>query len=106
VETPQMASHPRSIHHLYDRYRSNPSMETGNTRGAFNKPDIQDPQNKHDTGYSNDVPANSWLRSDGTRKPSFDRDNSWRKGREASLDWGSGSELAVIRSPGKNTPDR
>ena len=46
-----MASHPRSIHHLYDRYRSNPSMETGNTKGsAFNKNTVQDPENKHDVG--------------------------------------------------------
>ena len=55
----------RSIHHLYDRYRSNPSMETGNAKGsAYNKNTNQDPEDKHDdkAGYDNDVPADSWLR--------------------------------------------
>ena len=61
----------------------------------------QAPEDKHDdkARYENDVPANSWLRSDGTQKPSFDRDNSWRKGRAGSLDWNSGSDPAIIRKP-------
>jgi hypothetical protein len=76
MEARQMASHPRSIHHLYDRYRSNPSMETGNTKGsAFNKNTVQDPENKHDVGYDSDV-AGDWRRGGGKQgaegKPSFD----------------------------------
>ena len=89
--------------------RRSPVMETGNARGAFNKPDIQAPEDFHGPGYSNDV-ADDWRRGGGrggaTGKPSFDGDNSWRKGRAGSLDWNSGSDPAVIRSPGKNTPDR
>jgi hypothetical protein len=57
------------------RVESEPSLESGNTRGtAFNRNVNQDPEDKHDdkAQYANDVPANSWLRSDGARKPGFD----------------------------------
>lgn len=45
----------------------------------------QAPEDQHDNRggyYDNDVPGNSWLRSDGTKKPSFDRGNSWQLGRD------------------------
>lgn len=48
---------------------------------VFNKNTNQAPEDKHDAKYDNDVPADSWLRSDGTKKPSFDQGNAWRKGR-------------------------
>jgi hypothetical protein len=68
----------------------------------------QAPEDAHDNkggSYDNDVSANSWLRSDGTKKPSFDnKGNAWRM--KDSNNWNSGHDRAVIRSPGKNTPDR
>lgn len=42
---------------------------------------VQGSEDRHDAKYDNDVPANSWLRSDGTKKPAFDKGNAWRKGR-------------------------
>jgi hypothetical protein len=42
-------------------------METGNARGAFNKPDIQAPEDFHGPGYSNDV-ADDWRRGGGRRR--------------------------------------
>ena len=85
---------------------SEPSFETGNTRGtAFNKPDVQDPEDRHDRRYTGDV-ADDWRRGGGkggaTGKPSFDRDNSGRRGRAGSLDWGSGHDPATIRKPEPN----
>lgn len=41
----------------------------------------QFPESRHGPGYDNDVPANSWLRSDGTKKPAFDMSNAWRGGK-------------------------
>jgi hypothetical protein len=58
-----------------------PSMETGNSRGAFNRNVNQDPENFHDRGYDNDHP-NDWVRGrgeDATGKPAFDRQNAWRQ---------------------------
>ena len=63
------------------------------------------PEDQHDNRgghYDNQVSADSWLRGGGARgatgKPSFDRDNSWRRGRAGSLDWGIlASDPAVIR---------
>lgn len=46
----------------------------------------QMPEDQHSPGYSNDV-AHSWLtglNEDGM-KPSFDRGNSWRQGRNPKL---------------------
>lgn len=48
---------------------------------VFNEVTVQDPENQHDAKYDNDVPADSWLRSDGTKKPAFDKGNAWRKGK-------------------------
>jgi hypothetical protein len=94
----------RSIHHLYDRYRSNPSLESGNTKGsAFNKNTNQDPESKYDAGYHNDVPGD-WRRGGGaggaTSKPGFDRGNAWRAGRDG-VDHGQG-DPATIRKPEPN----
>jgi hypothetical protein len=59
----------------------------------------QAPEDQHGPGYSNDVSKRSWLQSGvATDKQFFDRGNSWRKGREASLDWSTGSDL---RHPGE-----
>lgn len=41
----------------------------------------QAPEDKHGANYDNDVPADGWLRSDGTKKPDFDKGNAWRKGK-------------------------
>lgn len=41
----------------------------------------QCPEDKHGPGYDNDVPLNSWLRDDATKKPDFDKGNAWRKGK-------------------------
>jgi hypothetical protein len=76
-------------------------METGNTKGsAFNKNTIQDPENRHDVKYDNDV-ANDWRRGGGkggaTGKPGFDRGNAWRM--KDSNDWHSGHDAADIRRP-------
>ena len=60
----------------------------------------QAPEDQHDNRggyYDNEVPANSWLRSDGTKKPSFDKSNAWRAGR-AGVDHGQG-DPATIRKP-------
>jgi hypothetical protein len=96
-----MASHPRSIHHLYDRYGSNPSMETGNTRGAaFNKPDVQDPEDRHDRRYTGDV-ADDWRRGGGkggaTGKPGYDHGGAWRM--KDSNDWHSGHDKVEFVKP-------
>lgn len=81
-----MASHPRSIHHLYDRYRSTPSMDSKGPALRNNRP--QDVEDRHDDqssprGYYNDVPADSWLRGGGaggaTGKPGFDKGQSYRR---------------------------
>lgn len=52
-------------------------MAKGDGLGTMNpKVEVQEPQcpeDKHGPGYDNDVPANSWLRSDGTKKPGFDK---------------------------------
>lgn len=42
---------------------------------------VQGAESRQDIHYDNDVPSNSWLRSDGTKKPAFDKGNAWRKGR-------------------------
>ncbi len=41
----------------------------------------QMPDDMPDLGYDNDVPDSSWLRCDGTKKPSFDKGNAWRGGK-------------------------
>ena len=41
----------------------------------------QMPEDKHGPGYDNDVPLGGWLRTDGTKKPSFDKSNAWRGGK-------------------------
>jgi len=89
-------SYPRT-EHFYDsshdvdnshsRRANSPSPETDQ---VFNKVDVQSPVDRHDPAgnYDNDVPINSWLRNgDATSMPFFDRGNSWRMGREESLDW-------------------
>jgi hypothetical protein len=97
-------------HHPYGRstdenadssIRRHPSTESGNARGAFNSDRPQDPIDYHDVPYANDH-ANDWVRGrgeDATGKPSFDRGNSWRLGRERSLNWNSGSDPARLRKP-------
>jgi hypothetical protein len=59
-------------------------------KGAPEPPDHSEPQALGDTtgaagnrprGFENDVPADSWLRSDGTAKPAFDKQNAWRGGK-------------------------
>jgi hypothetical protein len=62
----------------------------------------QDPADRHASNYSNDVPANSWVRSDGTKKPSFDKSGAWRM--KESNNWNSGHDPAVVRRPEKNEP--
>jgi hypothetical protein len=55
--------------------------------GAFNKPDVQDFEDRHDNqssprGYDNDVSKRSWLQNgDATSRPGFERGNAWRKGK-------------------------
>lgn len=39
--------------------------------GDLQKP--QDPIDQHGPKYDNDVPADSWLRSEGEKKPAFDK---------------------------------
>ena len=41
----------------------------------------QAPEDKHGPGYENDVPSDSWLRSQGTKMPHFDKSNAWRGGK-------------------------
>lgn len=53
--------------------------ELSNT--VFNDQKVQEAEGRHDAKYDNDVPADSWLRSDGTKKPDFDKGNAWRKGK-------------------------
>jgi hypothetical protein len=76
----------------------------------------QMPEDQHGPGYDNGT--SGWVR--GARgEPTmqnetaanypdgnFDRGNSWRLGREKSLNWHSGSDPAIIRKPGPNTPNR
>ena len=88
------------------RIESEPSLESGNTRGtAFNRNINQDPEDRHAGNYTNDL-ADDWRRGAGaggaTGKPSFDRGNSWRVGREG-IDHGQG-DPAVIRRPEPNKP--
>jgi hypothetical protein len=65
------------------RIESEPAMESKGPALRNNRP--QDIEDQHDDrssprGYYNDVPANSWLRSDGTQKPSFDKQGvAWRQ---------------------------
>ena len=109
----------RSVDDLYRLGRSYPTSQPHERRHPAGGSGLgrnvehqapQMPEDAHDNRggrYDNDVSADSWLRNgDATTKPSFDRGNSWRKGRAGSDDWGSCHDPAVIRSPGKNTPDR
>jgi hypothetical protein len=41
----------------------------------------QAPEDHHSPGYDNDVPITNWVRSDGTKKPSFDKSQAWRHGK-------------------------
>ena len=101
----------------HHRIESEPSMRPGDQRPPPSPTQPRDPQvpqmpeDQHDNRgghYDNQVSADSWLRGGGARgatgKPSFDRDNSWRRGRAGSLDWNSGSDPAVIRRPEPNKP--
>jgi hypothetical protein len=81
----------RSVDDLYREGRSYPSAQPHERRhplpardsGYGRHEEVQVPQAPEDTrasNYSNDVPAGSWLRSDGTQKPSFDnKQNAWRQ---------------------------
>jgi hypothetical protein len=84
-----------------NQIRRMPSTESGNSHGAWNRPDVQDPEDRLDAKYRNDH-SDDWVRGraeDATGKPGFDRGNSWRLGREKSLDWHSGSDPAILRKP-------
>jgi hypothetical protein len=61
------------------RIERSPSLEPKG--GALRDNHNQDPEDRHSEKYDNLVPANSWLRSDGTKKAGFDKSNPWRKGR-------------------------
>lgn len=52
-----------------ERYGKPSSKMTGSTE--YCKP--CDPIDQHGPDYSNDVSASSWLRSNGEKKPSFDK---------------------------------
>jgi hypothetical protein len=73
--------------------------------GAFNKPDVQDPEDRHDNrssprGYDNDH-RDDWVRGrdeNATGKPGFDFGNSWRR-RDGGLDQRSGSDTQQQRRP-------
>jgi hypothetical protein len=80
-----MASHPRSIHHLYDRYRNSPSMDSKGPALRNNRPqDVEDRHDDHSSprGYWNDT-ENDWRRGGGkgqaTSKPGFDFGGAWRQ---------------------------
>jgi hypothetical protein len=90
----------------HHRIESEPSFETGNARDrAFNKPDVQDPEDRHDRDYAGDV-ADDWRRGGGkggaTGKPSFDRGNAWRQA-EGSIH-GPPGERGQQRRPEPVTP--
>lgn len=61
--------------------RTAPEKEGEFGTPVFNSHETQGAESRHDAKYDNDVPASSWLRSDGTKKPAFDKGNAWRKGR-------------------------
>ena len=90
------------------RIESEPSFETGNTRGtAFNKPDVQDPEDKHDRKLCRRCRRRlAARRRQGRRNgQAFIRPGQcWRKGRAGSLDWGSGHDPATVRKPEPNKP--
>jgi hypothetical protein len=91
-----------SIASLYSRGRSFPrgqvrehSPRPPSADGYDRHQEIQRPQAPEDQrgpGYSNDVSKKSWLQSGtATDKPGFDKGQdgkqSWRAGREKSLNW-------------------
>jgi hypothetical protein len=88
------------------RIESEPSMEP-KRGGAFNSNAVQDPENKHDVKYDNQV-ADDWRRGGGkgqaTGKPNFDFGGAWRQ-KDKSISHGPG-DPAVIRSPGTRPTDR
>jgi hypothetical protein len=98
----------RSYPHGQPHERRHPSPPRASDYGRHEEVQKnQAPENAHDNRaghYDNDVSPNSWLRSDGTQKPSFDKSGAWRM--KNSNDWHSGHDEGRIRSPGKNTPDR
>jgi hypothetical protein len=48
---------------------------------VLDNPAPQCPEDGHGPKYDNDVSVDNWLRSDGTKRPGFDKDNAWRKGK-------------------------
>ena len=72
----------------YEKGRTDPPGLIGNRKQRLSSRQQrpQMPEDQHSPGYSNDV-AHSWLtglNEDGM-KPSFDRGNSWRQGRNPKL---------------------
>jgi hypothetical protein len=53
--------------------------EAGRAGQKINFQEAQCPENAQAPGYDNDVRLDSWLRSDGTAKPGFDRTNTKRR---------------------------
>ena len=84
-----------------------PMESAAANRMAHNTNTNQAPEDFHGPGYDNDH-ANDWVRGGGkgqaTGKPNFDFGGAWRQ-KDKSISHGPG-DPAVIRSPGKNTPDR
>jgi hypothetical protein len=66
-----------------------PPTESASAKAAFNKPDVQDPEDRHDVGYRND--SRGWTRGargeptgyneTATNYPggNFDRGSAWRQ---------------------------
>jgi hypothetical protein len=78
-----------------------PSFESGNKQGAFNKPDVQDPEDRHNRQYNNDHRDN-WVRGggeDATSKPGYDHDPVWKRANKGDT-WNSPSDKVTLQKGG------
>jgi len=79
--------------------RREPAFET---RGAFNKPDVQDAEDAHDNSrtarYDNDHRDN-WVRGggeDATSKPGYDHDPVWKRANKGDT-WNSPGDKVTFQ---------
>ena len=76
-----------------------------NTQGAFNRNDVQDPEDRHDNSrtarYDNDH-ANNWVRGggeDATSKPGYDHNPVWRRANKGDT-WNSPGDKVTFQKGG------
>jgi hypothetical protein len=95
-----------------NRIAREPAFETASAKAAFNKPDVQDPEDRHDAGYRND--SQGWTRgargvptcenetAENYPQGNFDKGQSYRRADKGN-DWGSGSDTQQQRRPERIT---